>query len=355
MFIRILFFIFPLFILASCTKPDIEIETFSCGDGKGNDTVKWDIFPLLEGTVKISSYENPDYPEFTKFEKEVNISDGKTVIPSSGKRNVRKYYYLTFNDMYSTMVSNRFIIVDSIMNLRDLGGYKTGQKQAVKWGKLYRSGRLSLYEEGREHFNSLRVRTVIDLRTEEECLRRPDKNINATIIHLPVAACDLSKVLGSLKKGEFKRGDAFIFMQDGYCDMAANYNRQFARMFEILTDSLNYPALIHCTTGRDRAGFASALILSALGIPEDQIMDDYLLTYSVPDIRSEGKYAYDLSPEGQEAVTALLSSNKQFLETAFAYIKKQYGSMDNYLEQALQLDDKKRNRLKQLLLYYSPN
>jgi protein-tyrosine phosphatase len=354
MFIRVLFFSIPLFIFTACSKPDVKIDTFACGDGKGNDTIRWDTFPLLEGTVKIYSFENPNYPEFAEFEKEVNIGDGKTIINFSGKREARKYYYLKFNNTYSTIVANRFIVVDSIMNLRDLGGYKTGDKHAVRWGKLFRSGRLSLNENGRDQFNSLHIRTVIDFRTECERKNRPDYNFNANFIQLPIAACDLSSALECLKKGEFKRGDAFIFMQDGYKDMAVKYSEQFSRMFEVLMDSLNYPVLIHCTAGKDRAGFASALILSALNIPKDQIIDDYLLTYSLPNIRNEGKYAYELSSEGQEAVTALLSSNEQFLETALNNIEKEYGSINGYLEQALHLDKEKRTRLQQLLLYYSP-
>lgn len=355
MFIRVSFLFIPFLILTACSKPDVKIDIFAVGDGKGNDTIRWDTFPLLDGTVKIYSYENPNYPEFAEFEKEVSISDGKAIINLSGKRDVRKYYYLKFNNNYSTIVSNRFIVVDSILNLRDLGGYKTEDKQSVKWGKLFRSGRLTLKENSRERFNSLHIKTVIDFRTDTERKFRPDNNINADFIQLPIAACDLSAVFGSLKKNEFKRGDAFIFMQDGYREMAASYNEQFARMFDILLDSINYPVLIHCTAGKDRAGFASALILSALNIPRDQILDDYLLTYSLPNIRSEGKYAYEFSPEGQEAVTALLSSNEQFLKAAVTNIENEYGSIDNYLEDALHLNKEKRKRLQQLLLYYSPN
>ncbi len=355
MFTRFFLFILPTTIFIACSNPEsVSIDTYSCGDGKGNDTIKWDIFPLLEGTVKIYSYENPNYPEFAQFEKEVNINDGKTVISSSEGRNVRKYYYLSFNNIYSTIVSNRFIKVDSILNLRDLGGYKTENKQAVRWGKLFRSGRLNLKENGRECFNSLHLKTVIDFRTEKERQFRNRDNISASFIHIPIASGDLSQALQSIKKDEFKRGDAFIFMQDNYRDLAINYCAQFKEMFEILSDSLNYPVLMLCTGGKDRVGFASALVLSALGIPKDQIFEDYSLSYSIPNIRNEGKYAYQYSPEGQEAVTALLSTNKQYLETAFQEIEREYSSMDNYLDKALGLNKSKREHLQKLLLYYSP-
>jgi len=352
-----LFIISLLLILTSCSNSqiDVKIDVCSTGDDKGNDTIKWEVFPLLDGTVKIYSFINSNYPEFAIFEKEVDIRDENAVISSSGKTTVRKYYYLLFNDTYSVIVANRFIKIDNIMNLRDLGGYKTDDKQAVKWGKLYRSGQLDITNKGRERFNSLQIKTVIDFCTEEEHSEHLNRRTNADIINIPIASGCFNEVFRELKKGEFKRGDAFIFMQDQYREMAANCHQQYAKMFNVLTDSLRYPVLMHCSAGKDRVGFASALILLAIGIPEDQILADYSQTYSIPDIRTEGKFAYELSPEGQEAVTVLLSPNEQFLQTAFNDIKKEYGSMDNFFEKALGLDTGKRTRLKQLLLYYSPN
>ena len=354
---RVSLFIISLLILTSCLRSqlDIKIDVYSIGDDKGNDTLKWETFPILDGNVKIFSFVNPDYPEFAQFEKEVEIREGKAVVSSSEKRNVRKYYYLLFNNTYSAIVANRVVRLDSVLNLRDLGGYKTNYGKAVKWGKLFRSGRLSITEKGKERFSSLHVETVIDFRTEKECLAHPDRRINADVISIPISAGCVKDLFPGLKKGEIKRGDVFIFLQDQYREMAANCHRQFTKMFDILADSLSYPVLIHCTAGKDRVGFASALILSALDIPEDQILEDYSLTYSVPDIRTEGRFAYELPPEGQEAVTVLLSPNEQFLKTAFNDIKKEYGSMDNYLEKALGLDRAKRDRLKHLLLYYSSN
>ena len=355
MYSKVLLHIISLLLFSSCSKLDVKIDVYSVGDEHGNDTIKWEMFPLLDGTVKVYSFQNPDYPEIAELEEEVGISAGTAVVPMSGTRDVRKYYRLLFNDTYFAIVANRVIKVDSIMNLRDLGGYKTNYKKAVKWGKLFRSGRLNITEEYMERFNSLRIRTVIDFRTDRERLERPDKKINADYIHIPTPPCCFTSVFPELKKGEFKRGDAFIFMQDQYREMAGNCHRQFAEMFDVLTDSLKYPVLILCTGGKDRVGFASTLILSALGISEDQIMDDYSLTYSIPNVRSEGHFAYELSSEGQEAVTVLLSTNEQFLRTAFNDIKKEYGSIDNYLEKALGLDGNKRKRLQQLLLYYTPN
>ena len=352
MHIRFLLIISLVSILFACSKQNdiVTISSRSIGDGKGHDTIRWETFPLLDKTVKIYSYLNPDYPEFRSFEKEVSISDGSTVISSPKEYHGRKYYYLLFDDTYPVFVANRVIKADSILNLRDLGGYVTANRKTIKWGKLFSSGRIQLTEKGKDLFNSLHIRTVIDLRSDEEWKKQKGRGVNANVVRIPIEACDISNTREKLKNNELKRDDATVFMQDAFKSMAMDYQEEFSKMFEILLDSINYPILISCNAGNDRCSFASALILSALGVSHDQIVEDYLSTYSIPNIRIEGHYAFDFSPEAQEAVTVLLSSDKKFIDAAFKEINTYYGSVEHYLKVAMKLDVAKRARLQRLLL-----
>ncbi|MCD7971532.1 MAG: tyrosine-protein phosphatase [Candidatus Azobacteroides sp.] len=328
----------------------INIESVSCGDGKGNDTIKWETYPLLDKTVKIYSFLNPDYPEFRTFEQELPISEGKAIISSSGGRNVRKYYYLLFDNTYSNIVSNRVIQVDSVLNVRDLGGYKTEDKKNVKWGKLYRAGHLNLKESGNDLFNSLRVKTIIDFRSDAERRKQKGRRINANVINIPINTDDISSVYDQLKNDEFGREDAIAFVEKAFKSMINDYQTEFSNMFEVMLEPSNYPLLMTCNSGNHKCGVAAALIFSALDIPVSQIIEDYLATYSIPDIRMAGSYAFDFSPKAQEAVTVLLSSDQHFMNITFQEIKNQYGSMDNYLQTAMNLDSLKRKKLQNLLL-----
>ena len=349
---KIVRFILFIFLLCGCSKPgEVGIEVSSNGDGKGNDTIKWEIFPRIKGSVKIYSFLHPDYPEFREFEKEVPIIENKVIIQSSKLHSVRKYYYLEFDNTYTIIVANRFEKVDSIMNLRDLGGYKTNENKTVKWGKFFCSGRLKIKDSGKPLFNSLQIKTVIDLRSKDERKQRKDrKKINANIINIPINACDFSSKISSLKENQFDKDNAYEFMQQSFKSLVTDYQPEFSHLFNILLDSLNYPILINCNAGNDRCGFATAILLSALGVPKDQVFASYLSTYSIRNIRREGHYAYSFSPEAQEAVTILLSSNEKFLNAAFQEIDAVYGSMDAYLEKGLNLNAEKRKRLQNLLL-----
>lgn len=353
MLTKIIQFALSVLLVYGCTKSAVRvtIDVSANGDGKGNDTIRWETFPLMEKSVKIYSFLHPDYPEFRVLEKEVPASENKAVISSSGKRNVRKYYYLVFDDTYTSVVANRFVKVDSIMNLRDLGGYKTNENKSVKWGKFFCSGRLKVNDNGKDLFNSLQVKTIIDLRSEEERLQQRDrKKVNANIVNIPISACDFSSKIASIKDNKFNKDSAADFMQHSFKSLVTEYNSEFAYIFDILLDSLNYPVLVNCNAGNDRCGFTSSIVLSALGVPKDQVFENYLSTYSIPNVRREGRYAYSFSPEAQEAVTVLLSSNENFLNAAYQEINTVYGSLDAYFEKALHLDAKKRLRLQELLL-----
>jgi len=349
---KVVRFIFFLFLLFSCSKPGkVSIDVSSSGDGKGNDTIKWETFPRIKGTVKIYSFLHPDYPEFRKLEKEIPVTENTAIISSSGKNPVRNYYFLEFDNTYTAVVANRFEKVDSIMNLRDLGGYKTNENKSVKWGKIFCAGRLNLKDSGKHLFNSLQFKTIIDLRSKDERTQQKDrKKIDATVINIPINACDFSTKIASLKENKFDKDSAFDFMQQSFKSMVTDYQSEFSHLFEILLDSLNYPILINCNAGNDRCGFASAILLSALKISKEQVFASYSSTYSIPNIRREGHYAYSFSPEAQEAVTVLLSSNVNFLNAAFHEIDAAYGSMDAYLEKGLNLSTKKRAQLQELLL-----
>jgi len=335
--------------LESDHQISLDVAVFE--DKYGNDTIKWETYPLLDKTVKIYSFLNPSFPEFRTFEREVKISEGGAIIPFSGKKRERKYYYLLFNNKYPVITSTRTIKTDSILILRELGGYENQDKCFTKWGKVFCSGRVNLKDSGKDLFNSLRINTIIDLRSEKERAKMRYTNINAKVISIPIPNFDVSDIQPKLEAGQFTREDAFSYMKNTFSDMVMDYQKEFEKVFDVLLQEGNYPILINCNSGNDRSSFISALILSALDVSRDQIISNYTSTNSFSHIREEGKYAYKLSPEAQEAVTVLLSCNPDFLLSAFNEIEKQYGSINNYLETAINIDYSKRKKLQELLLY----
>ena len=114
--------------------------------------------------------------------------------------------------------------------------------------------------------------------------------------------------------------------------------------------------LFHCTAGKDRTGIAGALLMKALDISEEQIMEDFLLTNEAVDLQATSeriaewlsvKAGQKINPDD---VLPLVGVEADFLEAAYGVIRKKYGSVDAYLKEAMGLDDARRNMLKDLFL-----
>ena len=132
-----------------------------------------------------------------------------------------------------------------------------------------------------------------------------------------------------------------------------NNSDYFITMFDILMEASNYPILIDCSFGRDRSAVASALILAALDVDLDQIINDYMLSNEQIDFSSYIPNAniFLEEPEVQETFTALFRVNKETISYSFEKLLKEYGSLDNYFNTELNLTAKKREKLKEILLY----
>ena len=166
--------------------------------------------------------------------------------------------------------------MDSVQNLRDIGGYVNNRDFTTRWGKIYRSGKLNtLSEWDSMRLDNLGIKTSIDLRGANEVHKEPIRYKNLKVINLPIPITDEDSVSKLIEEGRMRKGDAILFLQDMYLQFIKGNSPMFASAMNELLDKENYPVLITCSLGKDRAGFLSALILASLGVPEDTILKDY--------------------------------------------------------------------------------
>jgi protein-tyrosine phosphatase len=148
-----------------------------------------------------------------------------------------------------------------------------------------------------------------------------------------------------------RRIDAFVYSQDIFSFILENNTDYFKKMFNILLDENNYPLVFFCSLGKDRSAIVAALILMALDTDRETILNDYLLSNDLIDYYSLVENIDPFTPQVEETIMALFGSNREYLIYAFDRIEKEYGSVQNYLEKELNLTGKKRERLKEILLY----
>lgn len=345
------FYLLLMMAVSSCMST-VKITSVVEKDTEGDFLLKWEVSPDQEGNIEIlSSLTDSTLTSFSPVTSR-KITDQVMKLNPTGS-GLREYFILRTGGVYSGVVANRAIDMNQIKNFRDIGGYFTNDNRQMKWGEVYRSGNLSnatLYDQ--EKIRRLKIRTVIDFRSERTARRYPIL-LHPSIrkIALPLMPMDAQKLDEQLDDENFDRSDAIRYVQEEYVNILENHKTQFGELFDILANDSNYPILMSGSLGKDGVGLATYLILYAIGVPQGSLEEDYMLSNQFIDPEMVEIDARNLSEPMQEAVTAMLTVNRAYLNYALEHIKEKYGSVDNYLEKELRVTSGKRNLLRKYLLY----
>lgn len=344
--------LFIFIVLTGGCMSTIKITSVVEKTTEGDFLLKWEVSPDQEGSIDIySALSDSSIANFSSI-KTSNIAEQVAIVNPMGA-GLRQYFILRAAGVNSGILANRNIDMHNVKNFRDIGGYFTNDDRQIKWGLLYRSGDLSsanLYDQ--EKIRRLKIKSIIDFRSERTAKKYPLLlHPDIQKFHLPIELMDAYKFDEMINRSDFDRSDAIRYMQESYVGIVENYKEQYKEMFNILCVEGNYPVLLTESLGKDRVGIAAFLILSALGVPENTIMDDYLFTEKNLDLTKLVDDAQLLPESMQEAVTAMLRVDRSYLKYLIEHIKTTYGSVDNYLEKELNVTSGKRGVLKKYLFY----
>jgi protein-tyrosine phosphatase len=231
-------------------------------------------------------------------------------------------------------------------NFRDLGGYATQDGHIVRWRRLFRSDHLAALTEGdRAILTALRLNRVCDFRGVSERAELVCSLPDATVHSLAIEPTVVQGMKALFDAGESVTAALTVdLMKQTYRDFVLANSPRFADMFAYLLAD-DSPLVFHCTAGKDRTGFAAALILSALGVSWDVVMEDYMLTnthYQMPE-----RTTVTLS---QDVLNVLWRVQEGFLEAAFDAVDTEFGGVGLYLKNQLGLDALRLERLRELYL-----
>ena len=173
----------------------------------------------------------------------------------------------------------RHLNLSGASNFRDLGGYPTSDGRTVRWRQIFRSNHLGhLTDDDVAVLRELGVRSAFDFRGTEERTAALCGMPEITVHSLPVEPTVVAALRAIAAAGTPLSTDhAVEVMRDSYSGYVQNNTQHFRTLFAHLLED-RAPLVIHCTAGKDRTGFACALILHTLGVSEDIISEDYLLT-----------------------------------------------------------------------------
>jgi protein-tyrosine phosphatase len=246
------------------------------------------------------------------------------------------------------MANNRYYRFDGVSNFRDVGGLQTAGGTLTKSGMLFRSDELSkLSDDDLVRFDLLEIKTICDLRTPKERKSRLDRlpvKCNISVINIPLSdqnrEANLFQFLFYLttkkNKIDFER-----YIREHYYRNAFERTAQINQVFGLLGDRNNYPALIHCTVGKDRTGLISALVQLLCGVARNDVIDDYLLTnkYIESRILQITKFIRRISlyRMSAEQIRPLLEARPEYLDDIISLILNKYKTIENYLLSACKI------------------
>jgi protein-tyrosine phosphatase len=254
----------------------------------------------------------------------------------------------------------RAVPAATVVNLRDLGGIALGRDHRVRQGILLRSGQLSDFDAERDMaVAALGIRTVIDLRTADERKWAPDRlpqgarlfvadvlgdNPGIAPTRLRSLLCDPDGAAKALGGGRAEELFAQTYRTMVLSPGAAAAYRAFV---ETAADPAARPVLFHCTAGKDRTGWAAALLLLIAGAPREVVRAEFLAVN--PAVRRVfAPYIQRFLDEGgdPEIASAAIEVRPCYLQAALDAMDERWGGLDGYLRNALRVPDQVLDRLR---------
>jgi len=318
----------------------------------------------------------PQYSVYWTYELDATTKD-KTKIFDDNQKNTtfdfaydterRQYFIIEFQTGEVYLFGHRILPIAGMYNFRDIGGYRTQDGRHVKWGVGYRSDYLhNLDDAGIPYIQSLGLQTIIDFRNPEEVADRPNKDIGVrNFVFDPKA--HLAELAGALQAASTESdeeiiskaqneaaGDAAMILQQETFVASEPAQIAFGNMLHTIASPDAAPVMFHCRGGKDRTGFAAMLLLGLLGVDDEALIYDYVLTHRAREKKNASYYASFLERtkdvDKAKYMFTLYDVKPSYVAAAITKITTEYGSIKNYAQTVLGVTDDEVKVLEEMFL-----
>lgn len=363
--------------LAACTQEPAEpaapaasiIEAAAAtGASPTEYTLTWTT-DVAGAPVTIEALTDPDAPAGSGVVIAEADTDGQLAWTATGEP-VRHYFRLSTASGDTELTTVRVLPLEGGRNFRDLGGYRTSDGRVVKWGEVYRSGAMAnLTPADYTYLSGLGVKVVCDFRNAQERADEPTNWQAGPAEYLSfedtMDTGDNSALFAVFRDPDVTPEKVALTMEQFYPQILRDQDAAYTEMFDRLAAG-ETPLAFNCSAGKDRAGTAAALVLTALGVPRETIVEDYAMSDKVVDFMKEffaasGEATAGAKPAEENAyawmaqlppelIAPLMASDPRYINATFASMEAQHGDALAWIKAELDVTEEELAAIRQNLL-----
>lgn len=279
----------------------------------------------------------------------------------------RRYFLVSNKEQNAVKIAVRLLPLEGGRNFRDLGGYPTRDGRYVKWGQVFRSGTMhSLTDADYDYLGDLNIATVCDYRSTQERRAEPTTWRAGATNYLsfpdPTSMAGGDSIAALQLPGATAETVAAA-MAKSYSQIAKQHAAAYGEMFDQLAIGKT-PLAFNCSAGKDRAGLSAALLLTALGVDEREVVADYALSERYVDYMKEflGEGASEQSGHDdpyaflrslpRSLVAPLMRSDPLYIRTALQDLRDEFGSVMAFIHEELDVSKTELESIRNTLLEY---
>ena len=340
---------------ASARAPSIPFSQAEVASADGHSfTIAW-AAPARAGKVEVFARTTPRPDGAEGLGRDIGGGGASASLTAPPLPDAARWYFeLRPAHGAPLVIADRSLHLASAPNFRDVGGYRTADGRWVKMGVAFRSDQLDrLTDPDLAKVARISPALIVDLRTADERRKGPDRtppgaeHLDADVL---ADAKDFAATFAKAATPE----DAVLFMDQTDRDFVALPSAQgaYGQLFNRL-QSTSGPVVYHCTAGKDRTGWATAVLLTLLGVPRETVMADYMASNG--HLREKNRAMMSSMPPAMAAkLDPVFTVRAAYLNAAFEEVGRRYGSFDRYLTEGLGLDKAAQARLRARFLDGAP-
>jgi protein-tyrosine phosphatase len=241
----------------------------------------------------------------------------------------RWYFAVSQKGGPARVTAERHVPLAGAFNFRDIGGYEAEGGKHVRWGLAFRSDALAnITPEDQALLAGMGLRTIVDLRSAPEVQNAPDKPVEGATrveggIVLPI---NPQEVCASQEPVSTFIDAAYIAIIDSNAAVLADLTKRYS-------DVAQQPVLTHCSAGKERTGIAIGLLLSLVGVPDEQVAYDYSLSSMyLEQIAEKQRQVLQSFGCSDARIDEILAATPASIETVLDHVRSTYGSVEEYLK-----------------------